>query len=118
MFRADLPGSPELIHSGPHSRTNMNNDLANLPADDLDGSVSDTVRTVSFEIDHVSYEINLTAENAEALRTKLAAFIAHARPVLAPRSGHDQGDATTEPSRRPWTEPSASSPIFVPAPAD
>jgi hypothetical protein len=71
----------------------MNNDLAKLPADDLDGSVSATVSTVSFEIDHVSYEINLTAENAAALRTRLAAFIAHARPVPAPQ-------------------------IYVPAPAD
>ncbi len=49
--------------------------------DDLDGTRSETVRTVYFELDEVSYEINLDEAHARTLRATLADFIAHARPA-------------------------------------
>jgi hypothetical protein len=45
--------------------------------DDLDGS--DAAGTVSFGLDGRVYEIDLSADNAAALRNSLAAFIAAAR---------------------------------------
>jgi hypothetical protein len=45
--------------------------------DDLDGSEAE--ETVSFAIDGVTYEIDLSAENAGILRDRLAPFVDHAR---------------------------------------
>jgi hypothetical protein len=45
--------------------------------DDLDGSDAD--ETVSFAIDGVTYEIDLSAENAGILRHRLSLFVDHAR---------------------------------------
>lgn len=45
--------------------------------DDLDGSEAD--ETVQFALDGVTYEIDLSAENAEELRDALAPYIEHAR---------------------------------------
>ncbi|EHR51392.1 Lsr2 [Saccharomonospora marina XMU15] len=45
--------------------------------DDLDGSEAD--ETIQFGLDGVSYEIDLSSENAEELREALAHYIAHAR---------------------------------------
>ncbi|WP_158894255.1 histone-like nucleoid-structuring protein Lsr2 [Amycolatopsis anabasis] len=45
--------------------------------DDLDGSEAD--ETVEFGLDGVSYQIDLSAENAEELRDSLAQFVEHAR---------------------------------------
>lgn len=47
--------------------------------DDLDGTTSDSISTVTFGLDGVSYEIDLTEDNANALRDHLADFIASAR---------------------------------------
>jgi len=47
--------------------------------DDVDGG--DAEESVSFGLDGVSYEIDLSAENAEALRESLAQWIGHARRV-------------------------------------
>ncbi|SFQ59584.1 Lsr2 protein [Amycolatopsis arida] len=47
--------------------------------DDLDGSEAD--ETVEFMLDGVSYEIDLSAENAEELRDSLAQYVEHARRV-------------------------------------
>jgi hypothetical protein len=47
--------------------------------DDLDGSVAD--ETVSFVLDGVSYEIDLSSHNAEQFRRDLAPYIQHARRV-------------------------------------
>jgi hypothetical protein len=47
--------------------------------DDVDGG--DAEESVSFALDGVSYEIDLSAENAEALRESLAQWIGHARRV-------------------------------------
>ncbi|MBO1752970.1 Lsr2 family protein [Actinotalea sp. BY-33] len=63
--------------------------------DDLDGGSAD--ETVSFALDGVSYEIDLSSENASALREAFASWVGHARKVggrtksarrsSAPRSG-------------------------------
>ncbi|MBK1788301.1 histone-like nucleoid-structuring protein Lsr2 [Prauserella cavernicola] len=45
--------------------------------DDLDGSEAD--ETIEFGLDGVSYEIDLSAENAEELRDALAQYVDHAR---------------------------------------
>ncbi len=45
--------------------------------DDVDGGEAE--ETVSFALDGVSYEIDVSAENAEALREAIAPWIGHAR---------------------------------------
>ncbi|KID29498.1 histone-like nucleoid-structuring protein Lsr2 [Prauserella rugosa] len=45
--------------------------------DDLDGSEAE--ETVEFGLDGVTYEIDLSAENAEELRDALAQYVEHAR---------------------------------------
>jgi nucleoid-associated protein Lsr2 len=47
--------------------------------DDLDGTMSDDISTVSFNLDGVDYEIDLTDANANKLRDELADFVAVAR---------------------------------------
>lgn len=47
--------------------------------DDLDGSQSDDISTVTFGLDGVSYEIDLTDANATHLRATLEEFVTHAR---------------------------------------
>ncbi|WP_298743899.1 Lsr2 family protein [uncultured Microbacterium sp.] len=56
--------------------------------DDLDGSVLEVGEgeTVLFSLDGTAYEIDLTEENADALRAAFAPFVAAARSVSA-RSG-------------------------------
>ncbi len=45
--------------------------------DDMDGNTAD--ETVSFALDGMSYEIDLSTKHAEALRKALAQYITHAR---------------------------------------
>lgn len=45
--------------------------------DDLDGSEAD--ETVEFGLDGISYQIDLSAKNAEGLRETLASYVDHAR---------------------------------------
>lgn len=47
--------------------------------DDLDGGQAD--ETVSFALDGVSYEIDLSAQNAAALRDAFATWVGHGRRV-------------------------------------
>ncbi|HEX3783151.1 MAG TPA: Lsr2 family protein [Pseudonocardiaceae bacterium] len=47
--------------------------------DDLDGTASDDITTVTFGLDGVTYEIDLTENNADTLRKGLTDFIAAAR---------------------------------------
>lgn len=47
--------------------------------DDVDGSVA--AETLSFSLDGVSYDIDLSTVNADKLREALAPWIAHARRV-------------------------------------
>lgn len=49
--------------------------------DDLDGTTSTDVATVLFSLDGVTYEIDLTEENAERLRGSLAQYVESARRV-------------------------------------
>lgn len=55
--------------------------------DDLDGTTSDTVRTVEFGLDGVTYEIDLNDDHANQLRGYLAEFIASARRAGRLRRG-------------------------------
>ncbi len=47
--------------------------------DDLDGTAGNDISTVTFALDGVSYEIDLTEDNAASLRKGLADFVAAAR---------------------------------------
>jgi hypothetical protein len=47
--------------------------------DDLDGTASDDISTVSFALDGATYEIDLTESNAENLRNALEDYIAAGR---------------------------------------
>jgi hypothetical protein len=47
--------------------------------DDLDGGKAD--ETVTFALDGVEFEIDLSAENAARLRDTFAEFVAHARRI-------------------------------------
>lgn len=49
--------------------------------DDLDGTESDDVQTVGFGLDGVTYEIDLSADNAKELRESLADFITNGRKI-------------------------------------
>ena len=62
--------------------------------DDIDGGEAE--ESVSFALDGASYEIDLSEENAEALREVLAPWIGHARRLSGrgrPRSGGAGGGA-------------------------
>jgi hypothetical protein len=47
--------------------------------DDLDGTQSEDISTVTFGLDGITYEIDLTDKNASNLRKSLEDFVAHAR---------------------------------------
>lgn len=49
--------------------------------DDLDGTASTDVSTVSFSLDGVTYEIDLSETNAERLRGSLTQYVESARRV-------------------------------------
>lgn len=68
--------------------------------DDLDGSVLEVGEgeTVLFSLDGVAYEIDLTQENAAALRDALAPYVAAARSVSRASSPSSGGNA--RPRRR------------------
>ncbi|GAA1305371.1 Lsr2 family protein [Saccharothrix xinjiangensis] len=70
--------------------------------DDLDGSSAGDVETVSFGLDGVSYEIDLSPDNARRLHEALALFIAH-----ADKAGRRGGRGA--PARRAPRRPSATS---------
>ena len=50
-----------------------------LLVDDVDGGTAE--ETVTFSLDGVAYEIDLTAENAAQLRESFARWVGHARKV-------------------------------------
>jgi hypothetical protein len=68
--------------------------------DDLDGGVA--AESVSFGIDHVDYEIDLSGEHAEALRGVLAPYVAAAR-----RTG-GRRPARSAPAARPASSGAAA----------
>lgn len=47
--------------------------------DDVDGTLSSDIGAVTFGLDGVSYEIDLTESNASLLRKSLEEYVAHAR---------------------------------------
>ncbi|KAA2255984.1 Lsr2 family protein [Solihabitans fulvus] len=47
--------------------------------DDLDGSTGEDIQTVSFALDGVTYEIDLSEANAAKLRDGIAEFVASGR---------------------------------------
>jgi hypothetical protein len=49
--------------------------------DDLDGTTSDDIQTVTFALDGVTYEIDLTEANATKLRDSIAEFVASGRRI-------------------------------------
>ncbi len=51
--------------------------------DDLDGGTAD--ETVTFSLDGVSYEIDLSHDNAARMRDLLAPYVGHARRATGPR---------------------------------
>ncbi|MFL6141775.1 MAG: Lsr2 family protein [Labedaea sp.] len=70
--------------------------------DDLDGTASDDINTVSFALDGASYEIDLTEHNAGRLRDAVADYVAAAR-----RTG-GRVKRGTAPSTSPPARPSAN----------
>lgn len=83
--------------------------------DDLDGSQSSDISTVTFGLDGAAYEIDLTETNADNLRKALAEFASHARRTggrlkrgtasAAPNgsatpASHEQAQAVREWARR------------------
>jgi hypothetical protein len=66
--------------------------------DDLDGTVSEDISTVSFALNGAQYEIDLTEDNANQLRAALADFIEAAR-----RTGGrvKRGASAAKPAARP-----------------
>ena len=70
-----------------------------LLVDDVDGAAAD--ETVTFSLDGVSYEIDLTAEHARELRDGFARWVGHARKVSGRSAGRSarraaRGGATSD----------------------
>jgi hypothetical protein len=59
-----------------------------LLVDDIDGGTAD--ETVTFSLDGVSYEIDLTADHAKELRDAFAHWVGHARKVSGRSAGRQQ----------------------------
>ena len=71
--------------------------------DDIDGS--DATQTVSFALDGVEYEIDVSDRNANRLRNSLSEFIAHGRRVGGRRGRKpaSSSDVDTKAVRK-WAE--------------
>jgi hypothetical protein len=67
--------------------------------DDLDGTVSGDISTITFGLGGDEYEIDLTGENANKLRDNLAGFVAAAR-----RTGGRTKRGTAKSATRPATD--------------
>ena len=75
--------------------------------DDIDGS--DAVETVTFALDGVEYEIDLSEQNADKLRESLGLFIGHGRRTGGRRrSGQSDQRASRSRSSASSDGPSAS----------
>src|SRR5689334_18358740 len=76
--------------------------------DDYDGSEAD--ETVSFGLEGVEYEIDLSSANAESLREALAPWVAHARRIggrrrrAATRSASADGGGSATSDIRAWAQ--------------
>jgi hypothetical protein len=67
--------------------------------DDVDGGEAE--ETVGFALDGVSYEIDVSAENAEALRESISPWIGHARRVGGRASARRAVAAKARPNSGP-----------------
>jgi hypothetical protein len=65
--------------------------------DDLNGE--EAQETVRFGLDGIDYEIDLTTDNAETLRTALAEYVGKARKAKTGRKGQGGQQASTSTSR-------------------
>lgn len=63
--------------------------------DDLDGSILEEATTIRFSLDGVSYEIDLSTENAEQLRSAVAPFVSAARRTSGRRTRDNTTTAAT-----------------------
>lgn len=70
--------------------------------DDLDGS--DATETVSFAFDGATYEIDLSAENAAALRAALKPYVDVARRTSRAPARRSTGTSTDAKVIRAWAE--------------
>lgn len=72
--------------------------------DDLDGGEAE--ETVPFSIDGVSYEIDLSSDNAKKLRDSLSPFVEHARRAGAGRRRRSRAASSRERSAdiRAWAK--------------
>ena len=73
--------------------------------DDLDGS--DAEETIMFALDGASYEIDLNAKNAAALRKALDKYVRSARSASRSPGARRSRTATRRPDRRPDVDPKA-----------
>ena len=73
--------------------------------DDLDGS--DAEETIMFAVDGATYEIDLNAKNAAALRKALDKYVAAARTANPSTGARRSRTATRRPPRRPDIDPKA-----------
>ena len=73
--------------------------------DDLDGSDAD--ETMLFALDGTSYEIDLNAKNAAALRKALDKYVAAARPASAPSGLRRRRSSGRRPARKAAVDPKA-----------
>ena len=65
--------------------------------DDVDGT--DAVETVTFALDGVEYEIDLSEENAAKLRDSISVYVGHARRTGGRRRSSGQSDSKPSRSR-------------------
>lgn len=81
--------------------------------DDLTGNVltKDEVDTVTFAIDGITYEIDLSKKNASSLRNDVAAWIEHARTITGPRTTVHRTRRATTGAQRPTTDRKQSAKI-------
>ncbi|HIW30445.1 MAG TPA: Lsr2 family protein [Candidatus Luteococcus avicola] len=68
--------------------------------DDIDGSQA--AETVSFALDGVSYEMDLSEENAEKLRNEMAVWVGHARRVGGRKAAGRKAKAGSANDIRAW----------------
>ena len=71
-----------------------------LLVDDLDGGEAE--ETVSFALDGTSYEIDLSKQNAKALRDALATYVSSARRAGGRRGRSRGGRASDTAAIRDW----------------
>ncbi|HET7477266.1 MAG TPA: Lsr2 family protein [Dermatophilaceae bacterium] len=69
-----------------------------LLVDDVDGG--DAAETVTFALDGVSYEIDLSKPNADRLRQELSSWVGHARRAGGRKTASTSRRGSTGPAKR------------------